>query len=210
MAIIKNISAVNRIITDLKGVAHTITPGSSISLNNKIAPLSTYTSFLASGYIEVSDTVDVPSIDTATLVDASEQVVQGVAKALPATTTGNIFAVVGGPVEILELFGEVTTVVQTQTCNFKYKVTDTASSTTTDISANADISAAAVGSFLTLNTTLGGATLITAGGTGIKNNATVRCPIGTIKVTTGATNTGAVRYQVRYRPLAPGAKVTAL
>ena len=138
-----------------------------------------------------------------------EQATQGAIKALPASTTQTIFTIAGGPVEILDIFGEVTTIVQAQACNFKYSCIDTATTTTTDIAANLDINAAAAGAFLTLNTTLAGAVIKNLGGTGIRNNNAVRAPVGTVIVTTSATNTGNVRYQMRWRPLAPNATVTA-
>lgn len=210
MAIITNISAANRTVTDLHGVVHTIVPGGSLSMNDAALPASAYASHLSSGYITVSDVGTIKESGVILTPSYVDQVVQGVIKALPASTTATIFTVSGGPVLILDLFGEVTTVFASGANNFKYSITDTASSTTTDISANADVASTAVGSFITLNTSLGGATLITAGGTGIANNAQVRAPIGSIKVTTSATKTGNLRYQIRYRPLAPGAKVIAI
>lgn len=209
MAIIKNISAANRTVTDLHGVTHTIAPGASLSMNGDALPPSAYASLLASAYIEVSDENVIKDSGTILTPDFSEKAVATVAKTLPATTSKNIFSVVGGPVQILDLFGEVTTIIQNQTCNFKYSLTDTASSTTTDLSANVDIAASRVGSFLTLGTTLGATTVISSGGTSAADNVSVRAPVGNIKVTTGATNTGDVTYHVRYRPLVAGAKIIA-
>jgi hypothetical protein len=163
------------------------------------------------GFDEVGgfDFVGSSAIGLQIAMPSGEMAIQGIAKTLPATTTQTLFTITGGPVEILDLFGEVTTLVQTQACNFKYSIIDTATTTSTDISADLNITAAAVGAFLTLNTTLAGATIKSLGGTSIKNNAQIRAPIGTVICTTNATNTGAVRYQMRYRPLAPGAKVVA-
>lgn len=126
---------------------------------------------------------------------------------LPASGAGTIFTVSGGPIEILEIYGIVTTVIQTQACNLSLEVIDTASTTTTAICGTVNISAAAVGSFLTITGTLATAMIVNAGGTCIGQATPVVVPVGTIKALTSATNTGQVQWGIRYRPLAAGATV---
>lgn len=131
--------------------------------------------------------------------------------ALAQTGALNLFAVAGGPVQILSIIGEVTTVIQTQADNTKLKITDTAASATVDICAVTSITAAAVGTFFSITGTAAGALVVSAGGSFAPGQANpVNCPIGIIKLDCAASNTGSVRWFIRYRPMAPGAVVTAL
>lgn len=143
------------------------------------------------------------------LADFSERCVVRTTGVLPQSTSYNIFTVTGAPIEILEIIGEVTTVIQTQANNTKLKITDTASSTTTDICSVLDITAKAVGSFFNITGTLANALVNTPGGTAISQAGRVICPVGAIKLDCAASNTGAVRWYLRYRPLGTGSVVAA-
>lgn len=79
--------------------------------------------------------------------------------ALPASTTGTIFNVTG-VCEVIAIFGIVTTVIQTQTCNFK--LSTVSHSATTDICANLDITAAAVADRFSITGTFANAMIKTA------------------------------------------------
>ncbi len=132
-------------------------------------------------------------------------------KVIPQTATTTVFTVTGGPILLEYLAAEVTTVVQTQACNFKFTSTDTASTTATDICANLNITAAAVGTFLWVKgDALATALQATAGGTGLGPTSTTNLviPAGTVAATTSASNTGNIKYRIKYTPLAPGAYVT--
>lgn len=139
----------------------------------------------------------------------------GAGIALPATTTGQLFRVKGGRVLVRGLLGQVTTVIQTQACNTKVssKALDAASAaigTAVDISANVDITAQQVGGlhFVEGDGTAG--VLSTAGGALIGANSGMWiAPQGEIYVTTGATNTGAMKWDIWYQPLDAGAYVEA-
>lgn len=135
------------------------------------------------------------------------------AAALPATTTGQLFRVRGGRVLIKALIGEVTTVIQTQACNLKVssKRLDAASAavgTAVDIASNLDVTAIEVGG--SLFTEGDGTALVksTAGGVLIgTNSGWWIAPQGEIYLTTSATNTGAIKWDLFYQPLDPGAYV---
>lgn len=131
----------------------------------------------------------------------------GASKALPATTTGTLFTVTG-LVELISIIGVVTTVVQTQACNLK--LSTVSNSATTDISADLNISAAAAQSRMSITGTFANATLNTAKGVPVARQATpIVVQEGTIIATTSATNTGAIRWEVRYRPLQEGSRIVA-
>jgi hypothetical protein len=137
-------------------------------------------------------------------------------KTLPATTTQQLFRVRGGRVLVKYLIGEVTTVVQTQACNLKVSSkkldnTSTAVGTAKDISANVDITAMEVGAtyFVEGDGTAG--VLATAGGTYVgPNTGYFIVPQGEIYVTSSATNTGAMKWDIFYMPLDEGAYVVGV
>lgn len=137
----------------------------------------------------------------------AETAVKKATATLPASGNQTIFTVTGGPIEILDILGEVTTVIQTQACNLKITSVDTASSTATDICANLNITAAAVGTFFNITGTLANALVATAGGTAISQAGRVVIPAGVLRITTSATNTGSVAWYIRYRPLSTGVSV---
>ena len=122
---------------------------------------------------------------------------------LPATTSGLLFTVTG-KVLLTGLIGTVTTTVQTQTCSAKVTLNGTVGGNT-DICATANISAAAVGTTLTITGTLATALQITAGGVLISQQNPVLLAAGSLVLTTGATNTGATKWKALYIPMEPGA-----
>lgn len=130
---------------------------------------------------------------------SAEQIAMTTSKSLPATTTGSIFTITG-VVEIISIIGVVTTVIQTQTCNLK--LSTVSNSATTDICANLDISAHAAQSRYSITGTFANALINTAKGVPVARQATsLIAQEGTIIATTSATNTGAIRWMIRYKPL---------
>lgn len=138
------------------------------------------------------------------------------AKSLPATTTDQVFRVRGGRVLVYLIIAEVTTIIQAQatTVKFTSKRLDNASvavGSAVDLSATTDLNALEVGG------TLG---CLGSGAAGVKSNAgavlatlgqnAFVVPQGEIYVTTGATSTGAMKYDIYYQPLDPGAYVDAV
>lgn len=127
-------------------------------------------------------------------------------KPLPQSATVTVATITGGPVRIKFLAAEVTTVVQAQADNLKFSCIDTASSTTNDICAVANISAAAVGTFLWAKLDAAATALqINAGGTSGFGAGSVVAPTGTLVATTSASNTGNIKYHIQWEPLQPGA-----
>lgn len=126
---------------------------------------------------------------------------------LPATTATPYFTVTGR-VKILDIIGEVTTVVQTQACNTKIIANPTVGSDV-DLCAVKDITAAAVGTNFSITGTLANAMVQTASGAFVAQAAPVIVTAGTIDLSTSATNTGATKWTVRWEPIDPGAMVFA-
>lgn len=129
---------------------------------------------------------------------------------LPATTTQNLFTIAGGRVLVTHLIGEVTTIVQAQACNLKVS-SDPTTGSTVDVASNLDINAFEAGAILVVE---GDATALigTAAGAGFApalNALPFVLPIGTVTITTSATNTGATKWKLWYLPLDDGASVVS-
>ena len=128
--------------------------------------------------------------------------------ALPQTTSASIFNVKGGRVLIRLLLGQVTTIIQNQACNTKITFTPTTGSAV-DQCANADVANLEVGGKLSLPAAVGTAMVkVNAGGFPLPHGGNV-ADIGAITLTTGASNTGSVKWSVFYVPLDAGAYVEA-
>lgn len=133
------------------------------------------------------------------------------AAALPATAAQNIFTVTGGRVLLVSLVGEVTTVIQAQATTVKVTSTPTAGSAIDMSSAVGDINALEVGGRITLANPPAAATALVKTNAGYTNLPAVNTvlPVGTLSYTTGATSTGALKWDLIYIPLDDGAAVAA-
>lgn len=134
-------------------------------------------------------------------------VVQESVQSLPATTSSSIFTVTA-PIRILDLVGEVVTVVQTQACSLLFCSIPTVGDSV-NLCTNVSINAAAVGTTINITGTLASAANLNANGVFVAQAAPVVVPAGTIKVVTSATNSGSLKYLIRYQSIAPGARVFA-
>lgn len=125
------------------------------------------------------------------------------ATALPQTATGTIFTVTA-PVRLLDIQGEVTTVIQAQANAVKLVATPTVGSAV-DLCGTLDINAFAVGRTLNITGTLATAMASNANGVLVSQAGPITIPAGTIGLNTAASNTGAIKWVARYVPLVPGA-----
>ena len=128
--------------------------------------------------------------------------------ALPASTASPIFTVTG-KIKLLDIIGEVTTVIQTQANNTKLIANPTVGADV-DLCAVNDITADAVGTIYTITGTLANAMFATTSGAGVAQAAPLIVAAGSIDLSCAATNTGAVKWLVRYQPIDPGACVFAV
>ena len=126
---------------------------------------------------------------------------------LPATATAAIFTVAGGRCLVTQILGEVTTIIQTQACNLKLQGNPTATGSSVDLCADLNISAKAVATLFGITGTLADALLSGLAIVGQSIPQVVQA--GTIDLVTSATNTGSVKWHIRYIPLDEGATITA-
>lgn len=136
-------------------------------------------------------------------------------QSLPQSSTDILFRVFGGRVLVHLMVGEVTTVIQSQTTNVKISSkkldgTPAAVGTAVDLCANVDGNAKEVGSLYVLLGS-GAAAIWSNAGAGIATLGRIPWvqPQGEIYMTTGASSTGAMKWDLWYQPLDPGAYVTA-
>lgn len=136
--------------------------------------------------------------------------------ALPQTATQQLFRVYGGRVLVQALIGEVTTVIEGTDPVLKVSVSSLTDAgalqgTAYDIASTLDISSDEVG---TLYGVEGDGTAITSGGqVSASLELTAREWImkqGQIYITTGASKTGAIKWDLWYQPLDAGAYVVAV
>lgn len=134
-------------------------------------------------------------------------VVQRATAALPQTTAHALFTVTGGRVLVTQIVGEVTTVIQTQANNAKLVANPTATGSSVDMCAVLDITAKAVATLFGITGTASDAMV---SGLAIKAQvAPIIVQAGTIDLDCAASNTGSVRWTLRFFPLDDGASVSA-
>jgi hypothetical protein len=131
---------------------------------------------------------------------------------LPQTAAAAIFTITGGKVLITSIIGEVTTVIQTQADATKLTFDPTDAGATQDLCATTDITADAVGTVYSITGTPATA-LQDALNFLPPNKALVREGVvlkpGSILLDCAASNTGSVKWDLRYIPLDDGAAVVA-
>jgi hypothetical protein len=128
---------------------------------------------------------------------------------LPQTTTESLFTIAGGRVLITALIGEVTTVIQNSDPVAKLTSNPTTGSSV-DIASTADLTSLEAGGFVVCE---GDGTALVLSNAGAAYMAAGVgfwvCPIGTIDLTTGASKTGAFKWDLFYIPIDEGASVVA-
>ena len=127
------------------------------------------------------------------------------AATLPATADTAYFTVTG-KILLLDIVGEVTTVVETQANNTKLIANPTVGADV-DLCAVLDTSADAVGTIYHITGTLANALVATTSGAGVAQAASLIVAAGSIDLSCAATNTGATKWLVKYQPLEVGARV---
>ena len=123
-------------------------------------------------------------------------------------TGEDLFTIAGGRVLVTQIVGEVTTIMETKTINFKLTANPT-TGTSTDMCANLDLTAAEAGTLLTISGTEADALRKGSSGSIVAQNNPVVVAIGAIEATVGATHTGSIKWSLWYVPLDEGAYVEA-
>lgn len=134
---------------------------------------------------------------------------QRVDRATANILTGtDLFTVAGGRVLVTQIVGEVTTIMETKTINFKL-ASDPTVGTTNDMCANLDLTAAEQGTLLTISGTAADALRAGKSGSVVGQNSPIVVAVGAIEATVGATHTGSIKWSLWYVPLDDGAYVEA-
>jgi len=141
--------------------------------------------------------------------DMHGQVVSRVASLLPATTTLNIFTVVGA-IKITEIWGLVEVVFPNTACTVKITAVPTGLTATDVCAASASVALAAVGTVYSITGTLADAGLLTVNQTRIGQATAVIAHTGVIRIqTSGSPATGTISWHMAYNPIKPGSYAIA-
>jgi hypothetical protein len=157
-----------------------------------------------------------PSNSGSAVIDQFIQVSRA-AKALPQTATEQLFRIHGGRVLVKLLVGEVTTAIQSTDPVAKVSISKLSAAgalvgTAYDIASTLDMSSDEVGTMYGVE---GDGTAITSGGQVAGSleafgTGFIAAGPGQIYLTTGASKTGAIKWDLWYQPLDPGAYVVAV
>lgn len=127
---------------------------------------------------------------------------------LPATGNQTIFTVTGRII-LTSLIGQVTTVASATATNLKITAAPTVG-TAVDLCANAAITSKEVGSLVSITGTFADALLVNnAGATPVQDSPGTVIAAGVIRITTDATNTGALSWTALWIPLDSGSTLVA-
>lgn len=127
---------------------------------------------------------------------------------LPQSTATPIFRVVGGKC-MIEIVGEVTTIIQAGANNMKL-IANPAVGADVDLCATLDIASDAVGTFYHLTVTLTDAIVATTSGAGESQSMALIVAPGTIDLSCDASKTGQIKWSLFYVPIDSNVTVTAV
>jgi hypothetical protein len=127
---------------------------------------------------------------------------------LPATAYGALFTVSGGRILVTGLVGEVTVVCSGTATNLKVTATPT-TGTAVDVAANVAVTSKEVGTLIGITGLFSDAAVASNAGATVMPRNGVVVPIGTLGITTSATNTGSVKWTLLYVALDDAATVVA-
>lgn len=133
--------------------------------------------------------------------------VERAAAALPQTTTGSLFNVVGGRVAITQIVGEVTTAIQDQLNNTRLVATPTGGAAS-NLCANLNIADDAIGTMYGITGAVATAMQDDLGVMPAQETDVI-VKTGAVGLVCSASNTGEVKWTIFYVPIDDGAHVTA-
>jgi hypothetical protein len=126
---------------------------------------------------------------------------------LPQSTAGALYTVSGGKC-IVEIIGEVTTIIEAGANNMKLVANPTVGADV-DLCATLDIASDAVGTFYNLTGTLADALVENTSGAGVSQAGGIIVAPGTIDLDCDASKTGQIKWVLFYIPIDQGAKIVA-
>lgn len=143
--------------------------------------------------------------------------VTGGAKTLPAGTSGDIFTIAGGRIIVTSLIGKITTAIQNQACTLSIgNKPSGGSAQASSLCTATAIANLALGTFVAPPLYATGPLLVSAN-PGVLSPSELSAitggiamvDVGTIDITTSATNTGAITWTLTFIPYDVGATVVA-
>lgn len=135
------------------------------------------------------------------------QVVYKTTASLPQSTAAPLFTIAGGRIRVVGIYGEVTTVIQTQANNTKLIANPTVGADV-DLCAVNDITGDAVGTIYSITGTLANAMVATTSGAVTNQANDVLVAAGTIDLSCAASSTGATKWVLQYIPIDLGVTVS--
>lgn len=151
------------------------------------------------------------------IYDLGERVAETSAVALTGGTVADVFTIAGGPIEIINIWLDITTAVSADICVVNFQSDPTVGASNTDISegtAGADLAGLALGDVVHLNGDSQDIMKIAANGTDLpvkeNQNGGIFCPIGGIDMilSSSAPTTGGATIWMRYKPIGRGVTVS--
>ena len=149
----------------------------------------------------------------ATVEDTSPGMVKGNAQLLTGGTIADIITIVGGPIEVVALIGEIMTAVSNNACNLSLTM-DPAAGADTAMCAVVNIQAAVINTWAYITGTIADAMVLAVPGVAlplaIGKDIPLILPPGTVDMTlsNNAPTTGAVTWYMRFKPMASGILVS--
>ncbi len=123
---------------------------------------------------------------------------------LPQTATASIFTILNGRIMLIQIVGEVTTIIETQ-ANDTNILSNPTTGTSKDMCAVLDITADEAGTLYGITGTIGDALVGVDAGLVESQGKALILPVGAIQLVCAASNTGQVKWDAWYVPLDEGA-----
>lgn len=125
---------------------------------------------------------------------------------LPQTAQTPYFTVSGGKIRILDIIGEVTTIIEDAAVNAKL-ISNPTVGADVDLCAQLNLQADAVGTMYSITGVPADALIATTSGAFTGQEYGIVVAAGTIDLYTDASKTGATKWMVRWIPIDSGAKL---
>ncbi len=125
-------------------------------------------------------------------------------------STDDMFDVLGGPIEIVTLFGLITTVIGGAPGDINIEIDATTATQDADFSTAVTLADSLLGDTITFATTTAAESVLVASANVNANLTQLSwfCPIGMIEQGLTSTGSGAITWYMSFRPLVPGVTVT--
>jgi hypothetical protein len=191
----------------------TVLQSDSIIVESSVQVIESETTVLQSDSIIIESSVQVAESDAVELCNWDVRTVKKSALALDGGSVADVFAVAGGPVELIGLVMHLTEAVSAHACACHWESDPTIGAANTDLCATVDINAFAIGDHIYIDGTSGNAAVHAANGTAVGqmcDKSMIVFPGGIdFDAANNTPTSGIADAYLTYRPLAVDAVVTA-